>query len=151
MKHLEMAISGSLWVEFSVAAVSTLLDFWALATSSIQDTSGAVGRSSHCKLAIAGFLCSRDWFSWKPKAPGAGKCPNFSHHPNIGDVISNGYFFKWCETNQPWVTFTKPWWLSRKSRPWWPVLLFSIASGRVNWDIWRAGLHFLSQWDSSLG
>jgi hypothetical protein len=30
----------------------------------------------------------------KTEGPRAGKCPNFSHHPNIGDVISNGYFFK---------------------------------------------------------
>jgi len=27
------------------------------------------------------------------KTVGVGKCPNFSYHPNIGDIISNRYLF----------------------------------------------------------
>ena len=27
---------------------------------------------------------------------GVGKCPNVSHHPTIGEIISNRYLFRWC-------------------------------------------------------
>ena len=30
---------------------------------------------------------------------GVGKCPNVSHHPTIGDIISNRYSVWWCERN----------------------------------------------------
>ena len=32
---------------------------------------------------------------------GVGQCPNVSHHPTIGDIISNRYLFWWLETNSP--------------------------------------------------
>ena len=42
------------------------------------------------------------WRNPKPNqvgSAGVGKCPNVSHHPTIGDIISNRYLFWWCETN----------------------------------------------------
>ena len=30
------------------------------------------------------------------------------HHPSIGDIISNRYWFRWCETNPQKGTFTNP-------------------------------------------
>ena len=66
-------------------------------------------------MGVAGIIMkiTMDWIIpsfpiWSTSNSGVGKCPNVSHHPNIGNIISNRYLFQWCETNSPKLGHPKP-------------------------------------------
>ena len=66
-----------------------------------------------------------------PVLTGLGKCPNFSHHPNIGDIISNRYFFKWCSKSPKWDIYQTLFQRRKKSRR--NIMLISHWIQPPNW------------------
>ena len=66
-----------------------------------------------------------------PVLTGLGKCPNFSHHPNIGDIISNRYFFKWCSKSLKWDIYQTLFQRRKKSRR--NIMLISHWIQPPNW------------------